>query len=346
MESGNLSAVTKFIFTGFPQLQERGFLYFLPLLFIYTFIVIGNLMIFFAVRLDARLHNPMYNFISIFSFLEMCYTTATIPKMLSNLISKQKTISFSGCLLQMYFFHSLGNAEGVLLAVMAIDRYVAICNPLHYPTVITPQLCAQLSAGSCIFGFLVLLPEIVWISTLPFCGPNQIHQIFCDFMPLLNLACTDDSVILVQDVIHALAILITGLIISLSYIRIFIVILGIPSVEGRKKAFSTCSSHIAVFLLFFGSVALMYLRFSATYTPFWDRTIALTFSVFAPLFNPIIYSLRNKDMKHAIKKLICPQKVFNVSSRQFSLQFSIQMELLHKILTSKRLEFKRIIQLV
>ena len=270
-------------------------------------------MIFFAVRLDPRLHNPMYNFISIFSFLEMWYTTATIPKMLSNLIRSPKTISFIGCLLQMYFFHSLGNTEGTLLTVMAIDRYVAICNPLHYPTIMTPRLCAQLSAGSCIFGFLILLPEIVWISTLPFCGPNQIHQIFCDFTPLLNLACTDASVIFVQDVIHALAILITGLIISLSYIRIIIVILGIPSVEGRRKAFSTCAAHIAVFLLFFGSVALMYLRFSATYTTFWDTVIALTFSVLAPFFNPIIYSLRNKDMKDAIKQLFCSQKVFNKS---------------------------------
>ncbi|GAB5583806.1 olfactory receptor 6K3-like [Prionailurus iriomotensis] len=264
-------------------------------LFVYTFIVIGNLMVFFAVRLDTRLHNPMYNFISIFSFLEIWYTTATIPKMLSNLISSQKTISLTGCLLQMYFFHSLGNTEGALLTIMAIDRY--------------------LSAGSCVFGFLILLPEVVWISTLPFCGPNQIHQIFCDFGPLLNLACTDASVILVQDVIHASAILMTSLIISLSYIRIVVVILGIPSAEGRKKAFSTCVAHIAVFLMFFGSVALMYLRFSATYTPFWDTAIAVTFSVLSPLFNPMIYSLRNNDMKDAIKKLLCPQKVFRVRGR-------------------------------
>uniref|UniRef100_A0A8C6H1M8 Olfactory receptor n=1 Tax=Mus spicilegus TaxID=10103 RepID=A0A8C6H1M8_MUSSI len=315
MENGNLSTVTVFVFTGFPQLKNGGLLYFFPLLFIYIFIVTGNLMIFFAVRLDTRLHNPMYNFISIFSFLEMWYTTATIPKMLFNLISEQKTISLIGCLLQMYFFHSLGNTEGTLLTVMAIDRYVAICNPLRYPNIMTPRLCAQLTAGSCVFGFLILLPEIVWISTLPFCGPNQITQIFCDFTPLLKLACTDASVILVQDVIHALAILITSLIISLSYIRIIVVILSISSTEGRKKAFSTCAAHIAVFLLFFGSVALMYLRFSATYTPFWDNTIALTFSVFAPLFNPIIYSLRNKDMKDAINKLICSQKVSNESHR-------------------------------
>lgn len=239
-------------------------------------------MIFFAVRLEICLHNTMYNFISIFSFLEMWYSTATIPKTLSNLISEHKTISFVGCLLQMYFFHSLGNTEGTLLTIMAIDRYVAICNPLCYLNIMIPRLCVQLTAGSCIFGFLILLLEIVWISTLPFCGPNQIHQIFCDFTPLLKLACTDASVILVQDVIHALAVLITSLIISLSYVRIIIVILSIPSTEGRKKAFSTCAAHMAVFLLFFGSVALLYLRFSAIYTPFWDNTIAFTFSVFAP----------------------------------------------------------------
>ncbi|XP_004474317.1 olfactory receptor 6K3 [Dasypus novemcinctus] len=312
MEKGNLSAVTEFIFTGFPQLQDGSLLYFFPLLFIYTFIVIGNLLIFFAVRLDTHLHNPMYNFISIFSFLEIWYTTATIPKMLSNLISEQKTISIPGCLLQMYFFHSLGNSEGILLITMAIDRYVAICSPLRYQMIMTPRLCAQLSASSCIFGFLILLPEIVMISTLPFCGPNQIHQIFCDLVPVLSLACTDTSMILVEDVIHAVAIIITILIIALSYIRIVSVILRIPSAEGRKKAFSTCAGHLTVFLIFFGSVSLMYLRFNAIYPPVLDTAIALMFTVLAPFFNPIIYSLRNKEMKNAIKKLFCLQKALNI----------------------------------
>ncbi|XP_059269945.1 olfactory receptor 6K3-like [Mustela nigripes] len=284
--------------------EDGSLLLFIPLLIIYTFIVIGNLTVFFAVRMDTRLHNPMYNFISVFSFLEIWYTTTTIPKMLSNLISEKKTISITGCLLQMYFFHSLGNSEGILLTTMAIDRYVAICNPLRYPTIMTPRLCAQLSVGSCIFGFLVLLPEIVWISTLPFCGPNQIRQIFCDFEPVLQLACTDTSVILIEDVIHAVAIIFSVLIIALSYIRIITVILKIPSVEGRQKAFSTCASHLGVFLMFYGSVSLMYLRFTATFPPILDTVIALMFAVLAPFFNPIIYSLRNKDMKAAIKKLL------------------------------------------
>ncbi|XP_004611864.2 olfactory receptor 6K3-like [Sorex araneus] len=309
----NLSArVTEFLFSGFLQFQEGSLLFFIPLLIIYMFIVVGNMTVFFAVRLDPHLHNPMYNFISIFSFLEIWYTTATIPKMLANLVSEQKTISFLGCLLQMYFFHSLGNSEGILLTTMAIDRYVAICNPLRYPTIMTPRLCAQLSAGSCIFGFLVLLPEIAWISTLPFCGPNQIHQLFCDFEPVLNLACADTSMILVEDIIHAIAIIFSVLVITLSYIRIVAVILHIPSTDGRQKAFSTCASHLGVFVLFYGSVSLMYLRFSATFPPVLDKVIALMFAVLAPFFNPIIYSLRNKDMKIAIKKLLCRWKVPNM----------------------------------
>uniref|UniRef100_A0A2K6Q4H6 Olfactory receptor n=1 Tax=Rhinopithecus roxellana TaxID=61622 RepID=A0A2K6Q4H6_RHIRO len=297
MESRNQSTVTEFIFTGLPRLQDGSLLYFFPLLFIYTFIIIGNLLIFSAVRLSTHLHNPMYNFICIFSFLEIWYTTSTIPKMLSNLISEKKAISMMGCFLQMYFFHSLGNSGGILLTTTAIDRYVAICNPLRYQMIMTPRLCTQLSADSCIFGFLILLPEII----------------FCDLVPVLSLACTDTSMILIEDVIHAVTIIITFLIIALSYVRIVTVILRIPSSEGRQKAFSTSAGHLMVFLIFFGSVSLMYLHFSDTYPPVLDTAIALMFTVLAPFFNPIIYSLRNKDMNNVIKKLFCFQKVLNKS---------------------------------
>ncbi|XP_037669493.1 olfactory receptor 6K3-like isoform X2 [Choloepus didactylus] len=296
--------VTEFYFSDFPQYENGGLLFFIPLLFIYVFIIVGNFMIFFAVQLDTSLHKPMYTFISVFSFLEIWYTTVTIPKMLFNLVNEKKTISFIGCLLQMYFFHSLGVTEGLVLTAMAIDRYVAICNPLRYAIIMTPRLCIQFSTGSCIFGFLMLLPEIVWISTLPFCGPNQIHQLFCDFEPVLRLACTDTSIILVEDVIHAISILTSVSIITLSYIRIITVILKIPSGESRQKAFSTCAAHITIFLLFSGSVSLMYLCFSVTFPPFLDKAIALMFAVLAPLFNPIIYSLRNRDMQNAIKKIL------------------------------------------
>lgn len=303
MASENQTAVTEFLFSMFPHLHEGGLLFFIPLLLIYGFIITGNLMIFIVIQLDMALHTPMYFFISVLSFLEIWYTTTTIPKMLSCLISEWKTISLAGCLMQMYFFHSLGITEGCVLTAMAIDRYIAICNPLRYPTIMTPKICIHLTAGAYLCGFLLVLPEIAWIATLPFCGSNQIQQIFCDFTPVLSLACTDTSLVVIVDAIHAVEILASFLVIALSYIRIIMVILGMPSAEGRHKAFSTCAAHLAVFLLFFGSVAVMYLRFSATYSVFWDTAIAVIFVILAPFLNPIIYSLRNKDMKDAIGRL-------------------------------------------
>ncbi|XP_007530652.2 olfactory receptor 6K6 [Erinaceus europaeus] len=306
--SSNRTMVTEFLFTVFPSLHEGGLLFFVPLLLVYIFILSGNLIIFIAVQQDKALHTPMYFFISVLSFLEVWYTTSTIPKMLSSLLSEQKTISLTGCLLQMYFFHSLGISEGCVLTAMAVDRYLAICSPLRYPTMMTPRLCAQLTVGSCLCSFLLVLPEIAWMATLPFCGSNQVQQIFCDFTPVLRLACTDTSLVVIVDAVHAAEILGSFLVIALSYVRIITIILGMPSAEGRHKAFSTCAAHLAVFLLFFGSVAVMYLRFSATYSVFWDTVIAVTFVILAPFLNPIIYSLRNKDMKNAIAKLLCTQK--------------------------------------
>ncbi|XP_032701608.1 olfactory receptor 6K3-like [Lontra canadensis] len=313
MGQKNQTVVAEFYFSDFPPFEKGSLLLFVPLLFIYLFIIVGNFTIFCAIRLDTCLHNPMYSFIGMFSFLEIWYTTVTIPKMLSNLVSEQKTISFVGCLLQMYFFHSPGVTEALVLTAMAIDRYVATCNPLRYAVIMTPRLCIWLSTGSCLFGFLMLLPETVWISTLPFCGPNQIHQLFCDFEPVLRLAYADTSVILVEDVIHAISILTSVSIISLSYLRIITVILRIPSGDSRQKAFSTCAAHVTILLLFFGSVGLMYLSFSVTFPPLLDKATALMFAVLAPLFNPIIYSLRNKDMKDAIRRVLCFQERSNVS---------------------------------
>ncbi|XP_047375684.1 olfactory receptor 6K6 [Sciurus carolinensis] len=315
MISENQTMVTEFLFSNFPHLYEGGLLFFIALLIVYVFIITGNLIIFIVVQLDITLHTPMYFFISVLSFLEIWYTTTTIPKMLSNLVSEQKTISLTGCLMQMYFFHSLGITEGCVLTAMAIDRYIAICYPLRYPTIMTPRLCIQLTAGSSLCGFLLVLPEIAWIATLPFCGSNQIHQIFCDFTPVLSLACTDTSLVVIVDTIHAVEILASFLVIALSYVRIIVVILRMPSAEGRHKAFSTCAAHLAVFLLFFGSVAVMYLRFSATYSVFWDTTIAVTFVILAPFLNPIIYSLRNKDMKDAIRRIFHCHKKADVAGR-------------------------------
>ncbi|CAO2638483.1 Olfactory receptor 6K3 [Lemmus lemmus] len=318
MDHANHTWTHTFILAGFTPTGTLRPLTFMGTLCIYLLTLAGNLFIIVLVQADSGLSTPMYFFISVLSFLEICYTTVTIPRMLYNLVSKDKIISFVGCLLQMYFFHSFGVTEGLVLTIMAIDRYVAICNPLRYAIIITPQLCTQLSTGSFILGFLMLLPEIVWISTLPFCGPNHIHQLFCDLEPVLLLACADTSMILVEDVIHAISILTCVSIITLSYLRIITVILRFPSAEGRRKAFSTCVSHLTVFLLFFGSVALMYLRFSATYFLFWDTAIALAFAVLSPFFNPIIYSLRNKEIKEAIKKHIGQVNILIHKSRNLT----------------------------
>ncbi|XP_032175222.1 olfactory receptor 6K2 [Mustela erminea] len=313
MESPNQSINQEFIFSAFPYSWEGSVICFVPLLFIYTFIVFGNLVIITVVQLNAHLHTPMYFFISALSFLEIWYTTSTIPKMLTSLLSEKKSISLNGCLLQMYFFHSTGISEVCLLTAMAFDRYLAICSPLHYPTIMTPRLCVQLTLSCCVCGFITPLPEIAWISTLPFCGSNHLQHIFCDFLPVLRLACTDpQAIVMIQvvDIVHAVEIIIAVMLIFLSYVGIVPVILRIQSADGRRKAFSTCVSHLTVFLLFFGSVALMYLRFSATYSLFWDTVIALAFAVLSPFFNPIIYSLRNKEIKEAIKKHWGQAKIF------------------------------------
>ncbi|XP_074079236.1 olfactory receptor 6K6-like [Macrotis lagotis] len=308
MENKNQTVVIEFLFTAFPHFKEGGFLFFILLLFIYLFIIIGNFMVFAVVILDSRLHTPMYFFIGVLAFLEIWYTTTTIPKMLTNLISEQKTISIAGCLLQMYFFHSTGITEAYLLTTMAVDRYLAICYPLRYSTIMTSQLYILLTLGCCFLGFFTPLPKIAWISTLPFCGPNQINNIFCDFDPILNLACVDRGSIVfikVMDIVHAMDIILAITLVTLAYIQIIGVILKIQSSEGRHKAFSTCASHLAIFLIFFGSVALMYLRFNAKYSFFWDTTFSLMYAVLSPFFNPIIYSLRNKEIKKAIQKYMC-----------------------------------------
>ena len=313
MEIPNRTTVQEFIFSAFPYSWVKSVVCFVPLLFIYAFIVVGNLVIITVVQLNTHLHTPMYTFISALSFLEIWYTTATIPKMLSSLLSERRSISFNGCLLQMYFFHSTGISEVCLLTVMAFDRYLAICSPLHYPSIMTPKLCTQLTLSCCVCGFITPLPEIAWISTLPFCGSNHLEHIFCDFLPVLRLACTDTrTIVMIQvvDVIHAVEIITAVMLIFMSYVGIVAIILRIRSAGGCHKAFSTCVSHFIVFSLFFGSVALMYLRFSATYSLFWDIAIALAFAVLSPFFNPIIYSLRNKEIKEAIKKHIGQAKIF------------------------------------
>ncbi|KAM5236524.1 olfactory receptor 6N1 [Ctenodactylus gundi] len=303
MGTGNWSQVTEFIILGFPHLQGvQTYLFFL-LLTIYLITVLGNLLIFLVVRLDSRLQVPMYHFVSALSFLELGYTAATIPKMLANLLSEEKTISFSGCLLQIYFFHSLGATECYLLTAMAYDRYLAICRPLHYPTLMTSALCTKITVSCWVAGLAGPVAEISLVSRLPFCGPNHIQHIFCDFPPVLSLACTDTSVnVLVDFVINSCKILATFLLILSSYVQIICTVLKIPSAAGKRKAFSTCASHLTVVLIFYGSILFMYVRLKKSYSLDYDRALAVVYSVVTPFLNPFIYSLRNKEIKEAVRR--------------------------------------------
>ncbi|KAM6435011.1 olfactory receptor 6N2-like [Liasis olivaceus] len=305
MEPYNHTKVIEFIIVGFPNLQQFQNILFILVLLVYLFTIFGNLLIFIVIHTDCRLHTPMYFFISILSFLEIWYTATTIPKMLSNLLSERKSISFTGCLLQTYFFHSLGATECYLLTAMAYDRYLAICKPLRYPSVMTTKMCTQMAASCWICGFMCPITEVILVSKLPFCGPNQIKHIFCDFPPLLSLACTDTSInVLVDFAVNAFIILVTFLFIMVSYVKIIQTVLKIKTAESREKAFSTCASHLTVVVLFFGSIIFMYVRLKTSYSLEYDRAFAVIYAVLTPLVNPIIYSLRNKEILRAIKRRI------------------------------------------
>ncbi|KAM4703175.1 olfactory receptor 6N2-like [Rhinophrynus dorsalis] len=309
MDSHNESTVTEFIIVGFPTLYRYGPFLFTCLLLVYLLTITGNILIFLLIRLNSNLHTPMFFFIGILSFLELWYTAVTIPKMLINLLIPRKSISFNGCLLQTYFFHSLGASECYLLTAMAYDRYLAICHPLHYTAVMTSNVTTRLVAMCFTCGFVCPIAEVILISKLPFCGSNEIQHIFCDFPPLLSLACTDTSInVIVDFAINSFIILVTFLFIMVSYIKIIITILKIRSSAGRVKAFSTCVSHLTVVLLFFSCIVFMYVRLKKSYSLYYDRILAVIYSVLTPIFNPIIYSLRNTEIRIAFKRTMGSRK--------------------------------------
>ncbi|XP_069057880.1 olfactory receptor 6N2-like [Pleurodeles waltl] len=305
MENKNKTKVNEFIIMVFPNLEHIQHILFMFLLLTYLLIITGNIVVFSVIRLSPALQSPMYFFISVLSFLEIWYTAVTIPKMLANLIAEKKNISFIGCLLQIYFFQSLGVTEASLLTAMAYDRYLAICNPLLYSAIMTSSFSMKLVVSSWLCGFLYPVTEIVLISKLPFCGPNQIEHIFCDLHPLMSLACTDTSLsIKLEFVLNSCVVMGTIIFILFSYIKIIRVILHISTSEGRQKAFSTCAAHLIVVFIFFGSAGFMYIRLTESYGVHYDKSVAVVYSVLTPLVNPIIYSLRNKEIRHAIQKIL------------------------------------------
>ncbi|XP_078518740.1 olfactory receptor 1F1-like [Lissotriton helveticus] len=300
---GNLTAVTEFVLLGLsdnPRSQTSLFVLFLA---IYLTTLAGNTVIISVTLLDSKLHTPMYFFLRNFSFVDICFTSTTIPKLLANLLSENKIISFSECITQLYFFLFIGNTESFLLAVMAYDRYVAICNPLHYTSIMTRQTCVLSLMASWALSSLHSLLYSVMASKLPFFGSNIVHHFFCDVPPLLKLSCADTSsyehVIFIEG---SLVVMTTVVVILASYARIISTILKVPSTAGRWAAFSTCSSHLAVVALFYGTDIFMYFRPSSLYSLDYDRVISVMYTAVSPMLNPFIYSLRNKEVKGALRK--------------------------------------------
>ncbi|KAL1765572.1 olfactory receptor 11G2 [Sigmodon hispidus] len=301
----NSSTITGFILLGFPCPREGQILLFVLFFVVYLLTLMGNASIICAVRWDQRLHTPMYLLLANFSFLEIWYVTSTVPNMLANFLSDTKVISFSGCFLQFYFFFSLGSTECFFLAVMAFDRYLAICRPLHYPALMTGHLCNILVISCWVLGFLWFPIPIIIISQMSFCGSRIIDHFLCDPGPLLALSCS--RVILMElfwIIIVSLLLFIPFLFIMASYMLVLRAVFRVPSREGRRKAFSTCGPHITVVSLFYGSVMVMYVSPTSEHSSGMQKLVTLFYSVVTPLINPVIYSLRNKDMKHAMKKFL------------------------------------------
>ncbi|NWI62673.1 O10A4 protein, partial [Todus mexicanus] len=301
MISRNHTVVTYFLFSPFSSIPAIQSSLFCLVLFMYLSTLVGNILIIIITMLDVTLHSSMYFFLKNLSFLEIGYTTSTIPKMLVNFLTKRKGISFLGCATQMYVFSLLGITECCLLAVMAYDRYVAICHPLHYMTMMSWNNCFLLSAVSWLIGFLVALGQTTLIFTLPYCGPNRINHFFCDLPPLLKLACVSTyKNEITTYVIAALFILVPFLLIVVSYVRILHTIFMMPSAGGKRKTFSTCSSHLVVVSLFYGSGIVTYLRPKSFYSSSSNKLVSLFYTLMSPMMNPLIYSLKNKEVKQSL----------------------------------------------
>ncbi|XP_074092346.1 olfactory receptor 11H6-like [Macrotis lagotis] len=303
-------AVIEFVLLGFSGHKEMQNLLFFLILVVYILTLLGNGAIVCAVKWDKRLHTPMYILLGNFAFLEIWYVSSTVPNMLANFLSETKTISFFGCFFQFYLFFSLGTTECFFLSVMAYDRYLAICRPLHYPTIMTGRFCATLISGCWVSGFLCYPVPIVLISQLPFCGPYIIDHFVCDPGPLFALTCVPAPAIkLICYTFNSMIIFGPFLSILGSYTLVLRAVLRIPSGAGRHKAFSTCGSHLVVVSLFYGTLMVMYVSPTSGNPSGMQKIVTLVYSVVTPLLNPLIYSLRNKDMKNALRKVLEELKI-------------------------------------
>ncbi|XP_021007988.1 olfactory receptor 5AN1-like [Mus caroli] len=306
----NITKITQFILLGFSDFPQITALLFVMFLILYITALTWNLSLVVLIRMDSYLHTPMYFFLSNLSFIDFCYISSTVPKMLSNLFQEKQTISFVGCIVQYFIFSTMGLSESCLMTAMAYDRYAAICNPLLYSSIMSPSLCARMVIGSYTAGLVSSLSQICVLLQLHFCGSNVIRHFFCDMPQLLNLSCNDTFFAHVLLVILTMFFgLINALAIMVSYGYIASSIMKITSANGRSKAFNTCASHLTAVSLFYSSGIFVYLSSSSGGSSSFDRFASVFYSVVIPMLNPLIYSLRNKEIKDAMnrlqKKVIC-----------------------------------------
>ncbi|XP_078518795.1 olfactory receptor 1J1-like [Lissotriton helveticus] len=305
MHGRNETSVTEFILLGLSDHPDQQSILFTSFLIIYILALLGNTLIMTLIALSPQLHYPMYLFISALNIADIGLTSSTAPKMLTNICTNKKAISYKGCISQLYFFIFFATAECMLLAVMAYDRYVAICFPLRYSVIMRSLFCLWMVASTFLVSTVNSLLHTLLVASLSFCGPNQILHYFCDIAAMLKLSCsgtsTNELVIFTEGI---LIVMLPFLTILISYVCIVVAILRIRSTEGRKRAFSTCSSHLTVVTLFFGTIVFMYFRPSSSFSLGQERFVTVMYNFLAPTLNPFIYSLRNSEVKHALRRLI------------------------------------------
>ncbi|XP_032716750.1 olfactory receptor 13C7-like [Lontra canadensis] len=314
--SNSTSPVVGFILLGLSAHPKLEKMFFVLILLMYLVILLGNGILILVTALDSRLHTPMYFFLGNLSFLDICYTTSSVPLILDSFLTPRKTVSFSACVVQMFLSFAMGATECVLLGMMAFDRYVAICNPLRYPMVMNKAACVPMAVGCWTAGSMTAMVQTSLAMRLPFCGNNVINHFTCEILAVLKLACADISInVISMTVANVIFLGVPVLFIFVSYVFIIATILRIPSTEGRKKAFSTCSAHFTVVVIFYGTILFMYGKpkskdpRGADKQDISDKLTSLFYGVVTPMLNPIIYSLRNKDVKAAVKNLVLRKHV-------------------------------------
>ncbi|XP_054446689.1 olfactory receptor 6C75-like [Pteronotus mesoamericanus] len=310
----NHSMQTEFILLGLTDDPKLQVVIFLFLFFTYILSVTGNLTIILLTLLDSHLKTPMYFFLRNFSFLEISFTTVCIPRFLGSLVNKDRTVSYESCMAQLFFFIFLGVTEFYLLAAMSYDRYVAICKPLHYTTIMSNRVCYQLVLSSWVTGFVIIFPPMILVLKLEFCASNVIDHFICDSSPILQISCSDTHFLeLTSFFLAVVTLMVTLMLVILSYGYIIKTILKFPSAQQKTKAFSTCSSHMIVVSISYGSCIFMYIKPSANDRVTLSKGVAVLNTSVAPLLNPFIYTLRNQQVKQAFKEMV--QKVLFASNQ-------------------------------